>query len=150
MDPGEHAPDPRTQTQDGNDDDDDADDHHRHNSSFAAANPTFFGQTTIAKTVTQQSPEHTLIQQYRESEKEAKKECERLKLANGVLMKKLSKCQKLLHVNEMFSAHDKIKIENLEQEKAQLGELNRMLKGSSDDANTNDLDAGELSTTWVV
>jgi hypothetical protein len=107
------------------------------------ANPTFFGQTTAIATTTP-SPEHTLVQQYRESASEAKKECERLKLANEMLKKKLRKCQEKLHVNEMFSIHDKTKIENLEKEKAQLEEINRMLKGDSDDESTNDLEIEEL------
>jgi hypothetical protein len=104
---------------------------------------TFFGQAAIVNTVTE-NPEHTLVQQYRESANEAKKECERLKSEKEVLEKKLRKCQEKLHVNEMFMIHDKTKIENLEKEKSQLEELNRMLKGSSDDDSLNDLDTGDV------
>jgi hypothetical protein len=109
------------------------------------ANLTFFGQQTAIANTTTLSPEHTLVQQYRESANEAKKEWERLELMNAELKKKLRKCQEKLHVNEMFSIHDKTKIENLEKEKAQLEEINRMLKGSSDDESTNnDPETGEL------
>jgi hypothetical protein len=101
------------------------------------------GTPAIANTTTQ-SPEHTLVQQYKESANEAKKEWERLQLANAEFNKKLRKCQEKLRVNEMFSMHDETKIENLKKEKAQLEEINRMLKGDSDDESTNDLEIGEL------
>ena len=108
------------------------------------ANLTFFGQQTAIANTTTQSPEHTLFQQYRESANEAKKEWERLKLANAELQKKLRKCQEKLRVNEMFSIHDKTKIENLEKEKAQLEEINRMLRGNSDDESTHNREIEEL------
>jgi hypothetical protein len=108
------------------------------------ANLTFFGEQAAIANSTTQNPEHTLVQQYEESANEAKKELERLKLANAELRKKLRKCEEKLHVNEMFSIHDKTKIENLEKEKAQLEEINRILKGSSDDESTNDLEIEEL------
>jgi hypothetical protein len=80
----------------------------------------------------------TLLQQYKEAADAALQECERLKAENVVSEKKLRKCQEKLHITEMFSKHDKTKIENLEKEKAQLEELNRMLKGVSDDDSTSD------------
>jgi hypothetical protein len=76
---------------------------------------TFFGQTANINT---------------------NEEYERLKSETEMLKKKLRKCQEKLRVKEMFSKHDKTKIENLEKEKAQLEELNLMLKGSSDDDST--------------
>jgi hypothetical protein len=106
------------------------------------ANPTFPAQTTaIAAT----SPSAvTLVQQYKESASEAKKELEQMKVAYDLLKKKLRKCQDKLHVNEMFSNHDKTQIENLEKEKAQLVEINQMLKGNSDDESTNDREIEDL------
>jgi hypothetical protein len=107
---------------------------------------TFFGQTanTTAIAATLPSPEQTLVQQYKESASEAKKELELMKVAYELLKKKLRKCQDKLRVNEMFSMHDKTQIENLEKEKAQLKEINQMLKGDSDDESTNDRDVEEL------
>jgi hypothetical protein len=71
-----------------------------------------------------------------------KEECERLKLENEMWKKKLRKCQNKLCVKEMYAKHDKTKIENLEKEKAQLEDINMMLKGAdnSDDDSTSDLD----------
>jgi hypothetical protein len=80
----------------------------------------------------------TLLQEYKEAANVALQECEILKAENVVAEKKLRKCQEKLHITEMFSKHDKTKIENLQKEKAQLEELNRMLKGSSDDDSTSD------------
>jgi hypothetical protein len=108
-------------------------------------NVTFLAQTTaIANNGITASPEHTLVNQYRESASEATKELERLKVANEMLKKKLRKCQDKLHVNEMFSIHDKTKIENLEKEKSQLEEINQMLKGDSDDESINDREIEKL------
>jgi hypothetical protein len=69
-----------------------------------------------------------------------KEECERLKVENEMWKKKLRKCQEKLSVKEMYAKHDKTKIENLEKEKAQLEDINRMLEGNSDDDSTSDLD----------
>jgi hypothetical protein len=55
-----------------------------------------------------------------------------------------NECGALLVLYVLCSAHDQTKIENLEKEKAQLEELNRMLKGSSDDDSTSDLDTGDV------
>jgi hypothetical protein len=81
----------------------------------------------------------TLLQQYKDAEDEAKKECERLKSENELSEKKLRKCQEKLRMTELFSKHDKTKIENLEKERDQLEELNRLLKARSDDDSVSDL-----------
>jgi hypothetical protein len=70
------------------------------------ANLTFFGQQTAITNSAglTQSPEHTLVQQYKESTNEAKREWERLKLANAELKKKLRKCQEKLHGSKTAAA----------------------------------------------
>jgi uncharacterized protein (DUF4415 family) len=98
---------------------------------------------------TQQSPEYTatqkMVQQYKETaaaQAHANKEGTKLKLENDLLQKKLRKCQQKLKVGALFAAHDRTQIENLEQEKGQLQELNKMLqetKSDDDDGSANDL-----------
>jgi hypothetical protein len=100
---------------------------------------TFFVETAmlVHGEPTTPSPEYTaiqkLVQQYKETAVHANKEGKKLQLENDVLEKKLKKCRQKLTINEMFAAHDKTKIENLEQETNQLEELNKMLQGKSTD-----------------
>jgi hypothetical protein len=81
-----------------------------------------------------------MVQQYKETAEEAKQECEKMKSEKREWEEKFHKSQEKLHIRELFAKHDKTKIENLEKEKAQLEELNKILKGSSDEDSTGDLD----------